>query len=62
MNKGWLYLETWAGCRKHPIELVKETPKRYAVKLLDDNMKGKAFAIIYAPKYAVSFDDEVSDE
>lgn len=30
----YLCLNTWAGLREYPVEIIKETPKRYRVRLL----------------------------
>lgn len=49
---GYMFLDSWAGRTKHPVRVLKETPKRYKVELLEDCMKGKTGKVIYIPKYA----------
>ena len=54
----YLCLNTWAGRMEHPVEIVKETPKRYLVRLLEDfplpsARLGKAGDEVYVPKYAI---------
>lgn len=51
-------VETWAGTRTHPVEIVGETKLRYRVKALANLMlPGKRFVaegeIVLVPKYAV---------
>jgi hypothetical protein len=52
----YLHLESWAGRTKKPVEILKETPTRYKVKLLADCMKGKKDSILYVPKNAITKD------
>lgn len=52
--KATLHLDTYAGRTKTPVEIIKETPKRYQVRLLADCAKGRSGDILYAPKYAVT--------
>ena len=53
-----LHLNSWAGHTTTPVEILKETPKRYQVKLLADCLKGKAGTVLYVPKYAIAKDEE----
>jgi len=54
---GLLHLESWAGTTKDPVEILKETPKRYKIRFLGETCfqgkftNGKEY---YVPKYAVS--------
>ena len=50
---GILTLESWAGRTNHPVEILGETPKRYKVKLMTDNIKGRKGTVLKVPKYAV---------
>lgn len=50
----YLHLNSWAGQTKSQVRIIKETPKRYRVELLEDCMKGKKGAVILVPKYAIS--------
>jgi len=58
--KAFLHTNSWAGHGKTPVEIIKETPKRFRVKLLEDttlpgrNRSGKAGQEILVPKYAIS--------
>lgn len=49
-----LHLNSWAGHTTHQCEILKETPKRYKIKLLEDSLKGKVGTVIYVPKYAIT--------
>jgi hypothetical protein len=49
-----LHLETWAGRRAYPVEIVKETRTCYLVRLKVDCLRGRAGKEIYVPKYAVT--------
>lgn len=56
-----LALETWAGLRLRPIEVIGETPKRYRVRLLEDTTlpSGRyrlAGEVVLVPKQAVRFE------
>lgn len=51
---GYIHFESWAGHTKHKVEILKETPKRFKVKLLEDCIGHKTGEVIYAPKYTVS--------
>ena len=48
-----LCLDSWAGRTETEITILKETPKRYKVRLEADCLKGKKGAVLYVPKYAV---------
>lgn len=50
---GILTLDSWAGRTQHTVKILKETPTRYKVLFLDDNLKGKRGDIKYVPKYCV---------
>lgn len=56
----YLHINSWAGHSKHPVEIVKETSKRYKVRLVEDthlpgrNRYGNAGDEVYVPKYAIS--------
>lgn len=56
----YLHLDSWAGRAKKRVEIIKETPKQYKVRLLEDSMKGRAGKELYVPKYAIGF--EVDNE
>ena len=49
-----LHLNSWAGRTQHPVKIIKETPKRYRVELLERCPKGEAGRVLYVPKSAVS--------
>lgn len=56
----YLHINSWAGHSKHPVEIVKETPKRYLIRILEDGTplagrgkSGKKGDEVYVPKYAV---------
>lgn len=60
-----LVLNTYAGRREHPIEVVGETPKKYRVKILDEKsfpLPGKKTAnpgeVVLVPKDAVTFPNQ----
>ena len=52
-----LCLNSWAGRVEHPVQVLKETPKRYKVKLLEDTLlpsgRKREGDTVYVPKYAV---------
>ena len=52
-----LCLNSLAGRVERPVEVLKETPKRYKVKLLEDALlpsgQKRAGDEVYVPKYAV---------
>lgn len=48
-----LYLNSWAGRTETPVKILKETPKRFRVELLQDCLKGKKGRVLYVPKYAI---------
>lgn len=56
-----LMMDGYAGREYVPVEIVRETPKRYVIKLLEDtqlpgrNRRGKAGQEVYVPKYAVKW-------
>lgn len=52
-NQPYLNLNSWAGRTSHKVEIIKETPQCYRVKLLEDCLKGDTGAIILVPKYAI---------
>lgn len=54
----YLHYESWAGHSKIPVEIIRETLRRFKVRLLKDCMKGKAGRELYVPKYAVSRNDK----
>ncbi len=54
----YLCLNDWAGFHKHPVEIVRETPKRYQVRLLEDmrlpsRRWGQKGQLVMVPKYAI---------
>lgn len=54
----YLCVDTWAGRREYPVEIVKETAKRYKVRLngneiLPGNRVEPKGTEIYVPKYAI---------
>lgn len=55
--KATLCLNSWAGRVERPVEIIKETPKRYKIKLLEDTLlpsgRQRAGAEVYVPKYAI---------
>lgn len=57
----YLCLNTWYGRDEQPVEIVKETTKRYLVKILRDGTLipgGRRMcqgAEVYVPKYAIKF-------
>lgn len=58
----YLCLDSWAGRRKEPIEIIKENPKRYRVKLLGSyplprGRWGREGDEILVPKYAVRIEE-----
>ena len=58
-----LVLDGWAGRERHPVEILKETPKRYKIKLLSDctlpgARRKQAGDVVYVPKYAVRQESE----
>lgn len=62
-----LLLDSWAGRREVPIEVLGETPKRYRVRLLSDAMLPRrghiqAGEIVLVPKHAVSFPQKGDQE
>ena len=54
MTTAFLHFDGWAGRTKHPVEILKETPKRYKVQLLDDAYRYSVGHILYPPKWAVT--------
>lgn len=54
-----LCINTWYGRDEHPVEIIKETTRRYLVKILRDNALvpgGRRLNIgdtVYVPKYAI---------
>lgn len=57
MKTAKLHLNSWAGHTTHAVEILKETPKRIKIRLLEDCLKGKAGKILYAPKYSITEGD-----
>jgi hypothetical protein len=57
-----LHLNSWAGHSTSNVEILKETPKRFKIKLLKDCLKGKSGKILYVPKYAVSNIEDDTNE
>jgi hypothetical protein len=57
---GMLHLESWAGRTSHPVIVLKETARRYKIRLLEDCIKGHAGCVIYAPKAAVTLQEDTS--
>lgn len=55
---GWVHFDSWAGRTRHRVEVLKETPKRYRVRLLEACFRYPAGKILYAPKYAVTLEQE----
>lgn len=59
-----LCINAWYGRGEHPVEIVKETPKRYLVKILRDNTLvpgGRRMNTgdeLYVPKYAIKKTEE----
>jgi hypothetical protein len=58
---GYVFTNSWAGLNRYPIELVKETPKRYRVKLLEacrlpHHGNLEAGAIVLVPKDSVRWE------
>ena len=61
-----LLLDSWAGRRQIPVQVVGETPTRYRVRLEADALLPggrhcKAGAVVLAPKHAVEFNKEIAD-
>jgi hypothetical protein len=54
----YIHFDSWAGRTKHKAEILKETPKRFKVKMLEDGIGFKAGAIMYVPKFAVTVTEE----
>jgi hypothetical protein len=54
---GILHLNSWAGRTRHPCKIIRETSKRYRIKLLENCPKGKAGTILLVPKYAISYSE-----
>ncbi len=63
-RRGELRLDSWAGRRSYPVEVLGETPQRYRIRLLEDmplpgrNKRGAAGEVRLVPKYAVTFGEE----
>lgn len=53
MTIGTLYVDSWAGRTKHKVLVLKETPKRFKVRLLDGFLRWKEGQEIYVPKDSV---------
>jgi hypothetical protein len=59
--QAYLCVDTWAGRREYPVEVVKETEKRYKIRLNGneilpgDRVEPKGTEI-YVPKYAIKVD------
>lgn len=57
--KGVLMLNTWAGVRRYPVEILSETPKKYRVRLKERtplagrNRWGRVGQVVTVPRYAV---------
>jgi hypothetical protein len=49
-----LHLDTWAGRRAYPVEIIRETRTRYLVRLKADCPRGYTGDELYVPKYAVT--------
>lgn len=58
---GYLHTNSWAGRTKHKVELVKVTPKKYKIKLLEParlpgrNRQGQTGDVVTVPQYAVTW-------
>jgi hypothetical protein len=54
--KATIFLNSWACRRAHPVEVIKETPKRYFVRFLGDScgrfIRGEKY---YISKYILTF-------
>ena len=65
--KTYLCMNAWYGRSEEPVEIVKETPKRYLVRILRENTLvpgGRRLhtgAEVFVPKYAIKF-EEARDE
>jgi hypothetical protein len=60
--QAYLCLDTWAGRREYPVDIVRETPKRYKVRLngnevLPGNRVPCKGDEVYVPKYAIKFQE-----
>lgn len=59
----YLCLNAWYGRSEQPVEIVKETPKRYLVRILRDNTLvpgGRRLNTgdeVFVPKYAIKQQD-----
>jgi hypothetical protein len=67
LGRGMLRLDSWAGRREIPCEIVKETPHRFLVRLgddclLPDGRQAKEGQELYVPKHAVQQTREQSME
>ena len=54
----YLCVDTWAGRREYPVEVVKETAKSYKIRLngneiLPGRRVGRRGQEVYVPKYAI---------
>lgn len=58
---GLIWMQSWAGRTSHPIEILKETPKRYLIRHLDTALSWRMGKEHYVPKYAVDIDDHIAD-
>lgn len=55
-----LCINGWHGRSEHPVEIVKETPKRYLVRgIAEAPLPGGRWLLpgqeVYVPKYAIKF-------
>ena len=51
----YVVLESWAGRTYHPVEILKETPKRYKVRWLGPGVfrRFSEGGVYYVPKHCV---------
>lgn len=59
-----LCLNSWAGRIEHPVEVIKETPRRYKIRLLEDALlpsgRKRAGSEVYVPKCAIRLGQPVA--
>ena len=60
MRYGWIHFDGWAGRTKHRVEILKETPKRFRVRMLEQAYRHSAGSVLLAPKYAVTLEEDKS--
>lgn len=57
--QGYVQFDGWAGRYRVRCEILKETPKRFKVRFMEDvSARRRAGEIAYAPKYAVTVESE----